>query len=62
MKMEAGDSYDEFIRSAIVELLKTITIKMSVSDTCNRLLENWVSNGKNGFPDYGQKLPIVTNK
>lgn len=62
MKTEARDVYDEFLKIAIVELMKTIMLKMSASDLCNEVLEEWIREEKPGFPMYSLYVPNITNK
>jgi len=41
MKVEARNVYDEFLNVAIVELMKTLMIKIQASELCNEILEEW---------------------
>lgn len=52
MKSEEREIYDEFMHTALNNLMKTITVKMLTTEICNKVLADWNVSKTTNFPVY----------
>lgn len=58
MQTEAKKFYDQLFRGGIIELQKTVSVRVAATDMCGRQLDAWTSS--KSYPIYD--LPKLTNK